>query len=189
MVVHGFSSSLDPDVLVEVNRYVEGIKKIMSNIIGSTLVKLQGGHRGDVICRRTECTLGNLITDAMIWRYTNTSVGKKWNNISMAVINGGAIRASIDKGNSTRLENIFLLISKEICSNLTVCNLFLLVFIPPKGHALLDSRPGCILDSKKNHYIPLCSVGLPYTSHNYSVTLPIFDQIFYQNSANIHYRM
>ncbi|XP_072043475.1 5'-nucleotidase-like [Amphiura filiformis] len=88
----------DPDLLKEINEYAEHVANTMNKVIGRTVVKLQGGPPGDVICRQTECTMGNLITDAMIWKYTTSLDKTKWNNVSLAFMNGGAIRASIEEG-------------------------------------------------------------------------------------------
>ncbi|XP_072043474.1 snake venom 5'-nucleotidase-like [Amphiura filiformis] len=88
----------DPDLLKEINEYAEHVDNTMNKVIGRTVVKLQGGPRGHVICRQTECNMGNLITDAMIWKYTSSLDNTKWNNVSLAVMNGGGIRASIEEG-------------------------------------------------------------------------------------------
>ena len=53
----------------------------------------------NVLCRRQECTLGNLITDAI----------KKFGNAEISLINGGSIRNSMKKGNLTRAQIINIL--------------------------------------------------------------------------------
>ena len=51
------------DVLDELEKWRPRILEVTKNIIGSTKVFLEGDS---VICRRTECNLGNLITDAIV---------------------------------------------------------------------------------------------------------------------------
>lgn len=61
------------------------------DIIGSTRVFLDGA------CVRNECNLGNFVTDAMVdWYAVNHDSGEFWTDASIALIQGGSIRASID---------------------------------------------------------------------------------------------
>ncbi|CAK9817342.1 Protein 5NUC [Anthophora quadrimaculata] len=51
------------DILMELKEMREAIDNISSVVVGSTRVLLEGDSK---VCRRRECNLGNLITDAMI---------------------------------------------------------------------------------------------------------------------------
>lgn len=51
------------DVLTELDKWRPEIESIKTKIVGSTKVFLNGDSK---FCRREECNLGNLITDAMI---------------------------------------------------------------------------------------------------------------------------
>lgn len=80
----------DPEVLQLFEKYRPGIMDYESEV-GSTEVLLDGS------CRRNECNLGNLITDAMVEWYSSTSAqGNLLTDLSIALIVGGGIRASIN---------------------------------------------------------------------------------------------
>ena len=78
----------DPEVAAEVAKRAEPIEKLKSQIIGETLVDLVGERS---VCRFAECNMGDLITDAILWKM-------KDQGIQIALQNGGGIRASIPKG-------------------------------------------------------------------------------------------
>ncbi|MGM7720162.1 bifunctional 2',3'-cyclic-nucleotide 2'-phosphodiesterase/3'-nucleotidase [Metabacillus sp. Hm71] len=68
----------------------EPIEELKNQIVGETSVFLNG-EREDV--RTKETNLGNLIADGMLWRAQKQNTGA-----TIAIQNGGGIRASIDKG-------------------------------------------------------------------------------------------
>ncbi|NPA90708.1 MAG: multifunctional 2',3'-cyclic-nucleotide 2'-phosphodiesterase/5'-nucleotidase/3'-nucleotidase [Chloroflexi bacterium] len=78
----------DPEVAAEVAKRMEPINELKSKIIGETKVDLVGDRE---VCRFAECNMGNLVTDAIIWKM-------KDQNIQIALQNAGGIRASIPKG-------------------------------------------------------------------------------------------
>ncbi|XP_049876221.1 uncharacterized protein LOC126373907 [Pectinophora gossypiella] len=80
----------DPEVLQIVERYREGVMKISEVVVGSTAVVLNA-----VTCKRGECSLGNLITDAMVHKYASEYRGQGWTDAPVAIIQRGGIRASI----------------------------------------------------------------------------------------------
>ncbi|VEN61869.1 unnamed protein product [Callosobruchus maculatus] len=65
-------------------------------VIGSTLVSLD-----QTACQRKECTLGNFITDAMVFGYTKHSDNSSWTYASIAIIHAGGMRAGIEIGDIT----------------------------------------------------------------------------------------
>jgi 5'-nucleotidase len=67
------------------------IEEMTSKVIGSTTEKLQGARE---VCRVQECTMGNLLADAILDRVADQGA-------SIAFQNGGGIRASIDAGKIT----------------------------------------------------------------------------------------
>ncbi|KAI4455142.1 nucleotidase-related [Holotrichia oblita] len=73
--------------------YREQINKISNCVLGKTNVLLDHAS-----CLSSECNLGNLITDSMIAYYSNQSDGNSWSKTAVAIINSGAIRSSISKG-------------------------------------------------------------------------------------------
>ncbi|XP_072042368.1 snake venom 5'-nucleotidase-like [Amphiura filiformis] len=88
----------DPELLDEINKYGKPVQEVTNRVVGSADVFLQGSPRGQVVCRQEECTLGNVIADAMYWDYVE-SLGDEITNTSIiALMNGGGIRASIDEG-------------------------------------------------------------------------------------------
>lgn len=82
----------DPDVAAEVARRAQPIEQLKSEIIGETAVDLVGERS---VCRFEECNMGNLITDAILWKMQAQGV-------QIALQNGGGIRASIPKGPISR---------------------------------------------------------------------------------------
>lgn len=67
------------------------LEEIRSKVVADTAEPI-GGDRA--VCRAQECTMGNLIADAMLARVADQG-------ISVAIQNGGGIRASIDAGQVT----------------------------------------------------------------------------------------
>ena len=51
-------------------------------------------------CRMEECSMGNFITNAMVWKWATEydGSGEGWTNVATAVINSGGIRDSIEQG-------------------------------------------------------------------------------------------
>lgn len=86
----------DPKVLDFVNSIKEEQNVILSEVIGTTSVNLDGERS---LVRTGETNLGNLITDSML-DVTGADV---------AITNGGGIRASIDTGEITKGEVIEVL--------------------------------------------------------------------------------
>jgi 5'-nucleotidase/UDP-sugar diphosphatase len=67
------------------------IEELTSEVIGSTTEKLEGSRE---ICRVEECSMGNLLADAILDRVASQGA-------SIAFQNGGGIRSSIDAGDIT----------------------------------------------------------------------------------------
>ncbi|CAH1954434.1 unnamed protein product, partial [Acanthoscelides obtectus] len=65
-------------------------------VVGSTLVTLDHST-----CQRNECTLGNFITDAMVFAYTKHRDNQSWTYASIAIIHAGGMRAGIEVGDIT----------------------------------------------------------------------------------------
>ena len=75
------------------------IEELKSKVIGSTLTPIRGDGKD---CRSMECEMGNLVSDAMLWRVSAQGV-------SVAIQNGGGLRASIDAGEITMGEVVAVL--------------------------------------------------------------------------------
>ena len=91
----------DPDVLTLLEQYRPGILALETEIVGVTRVLLDGS------CRRNECNLGNFIADSMVdWYALQYHANEFWTDTSIAFLQGGGIRASINQksnsGNITR---------------------------------------------------------------------------------------
>jgi 5'-nucleotidase/UDP-sugar diphosphatase len=67
------------------------IEELTSEVIGSTTEKLEGSRE---ICRVEECSMGNLLADAILDRVASQGA-------TIAFQNGGGIRSSIDAGDIT----------------------------------------------------------------------------------------
>jgi 5'-nucleotidase len=78
----------DPDLLAKAMEMNEPLEELRNTIIGSAAVDLDGDRNS---CRFGECTMGDLIADAMVW-------GTEAQDTQIAIQNGGGIRASIPAG-------------------------------------------------------------------------------------------
>lgn len=87
------SYSQDPEVLMLLQKYQQKVQELDKQIIGRTFTVLDGNS-----CRLQECNFGNLIVDSMMWYYIRTQFNETeyWTDASIAFINSGAIRSSID---------------------------------------------------------------------------------------------
>ncbi|KAK3789426.1 hypothetical protein RRG08_010619 [Elysia crispata] len=71
------------------------ILAMQSEPIGSSHVFLEGDAK---VCRTRECNMGNFICDGMLKQNLRHSDARYWSDVSIAVMNSGGIRTSIDKG-------------------------------------------------------------------------------------------
>ncbi len=81
----------DPQVLAVVKELAKPLEKLRHTVIGKAAVDLDGERSH---CRFAECTMGDLVTDAILWKM-------KDQGIQIALQNGGGIRASIPAGDVT----------------------------------------------------------------------------------------
>lgn len=81
----------DADVLALLDVYRPGVLELQNEIVGFTRVHLEGS------CRRQECNLANFIADGMVdWNALKHS-GEGWTDAAIGIIQGGGVRASIEK--------------------------------------------------------------------------------------------
>ncbi len=78
----------DPEVLARVEELAQPLNELRQQVIGEAAVDLDGSRES---CRFGECTMGNLITDAILW-------ATQAQGVQIALQNGGGIRASIPAG-------------------------------------------------------------------------------------------
>jgi 5'-nucleotidase len=90
-IVMDSSVAQDPTVQARVEALAAPLEELTAQVVGSAAVTLDGERDN---CRFAECTMGNLITDAMLWKMQ--SAGPQ-----IAIENGGGIRASIEAGDVT----------------------------------------------------------------------------------------
>lgn len=85
------------DILDELEQMRGAIDNVSQVVVGKTRVLLKGDSK---VCRREECNLGNLITDAMIDYNAGQYAGRdSWTDAAIAFHNGGSIRTSITRAN------------------------------------------------------------------------------------------
>uniref|UniRef100_A0A1B0FBT2 5'-nucleotidase n=1 Tax=Glossina morsitans morsitans TaxID=37546 RepID=A0A1B0FBT2_GLOMM len=85
----------ESDVLELLELYRPNITALETNIIGHTKVYLDGRAEK---CRREECNMGNMVTDAMVYaRVLEDLGGSYWTDAPIAFTAGGGIRTSIEK--------------------------------------------------------------------------------------------
>ncbi|QFY61299.1 LysM peptidoglycan-binding domain-containing protein [Rhizobium grahamii] len=89
----------DPTLTARITELAKPIEELRKKVIGSSEGPIQGDR---TVCRVAECSMGNLVTDAMLDR------GKS-QGMTIAIQNGGGLRASIDGGDVTQGEVITVL--------------------------------------------------------------------------------
>jgi len=89
----------DSAVVGRIAEAAKPLEEIRSKVVAQTNEPI-GGDRA--VCRAMECTMGNLIADAMLARVADQG-------IQVAIQNGGGIRASIDAGEVTMGEVLTVL--------------------------------------------------------------------------------
>lgn len=85
----------DPEILGLVAKYRPAVEALTNDIIGVSAVELERK------CTRSECNIGNLITDAWIFnrvQQVQRYSGSGWTDASVALVTGGAIRSSATVG-------------------------------------------------------------------------------------------
>ncbi|XP_067845288.1 5'-nucleotidase-like [Heptranchias perlo] len=96
----------DEVLLADVNNWKKALANYSKEVIGETLVYLNGTTEE---CRNRECNMGNLICEAMIYQNIRKPDERFWNHVSICLTQGGGIRGPIDErsNNGTILvENI-----------------------------------------------------------------------------------
>lgn len=82
----------DQDVVQAMKPWKEIIDAEGNKVIGSTAVFLDYSNGA---CRKGECNIGNLITNAFVDEYVETREPGSWTRAAIGFINSGGIRASI----------------------------------------------------------------------------------------------
>lgn len=89
----------DADFLITIEDLAKPIEALKQKPVGSSQAAIDGDRNS---CRLNECSMGNLVADAMLERTRNQGV-------SIAIQNGGGLRASIDAGDVTMGEVLSVL--------------------------------------------------------------------------------
>jgi 5'-nucleotidase len=89
----------DEAVLARIAELAKPIEELKTKIIGQTEAPVDGSRES---CRAKECEMGNLVADAMLDRV-------KDQGMTIAITNGGGLRASIDAGDVSMGEAITVL--------------------------------------------------------------------------------
>ncbi|KAF0308262.1 Protein 5NUC [Amphibalanus amphitrite] len=85
--------SADAETENSLDKYRQEMRRRQQQVIGSTRVELVGSVQE---CTYTECNLGNLMTDAMLWHVRHYGTGMP--HTLAAVVNAGAIKRGIKPG-------------------------------------------------------------------------------------------
>ena len=93
--------TFEPDqaVAAQVAELAKPIDELRKKVIGQSSDKIEGDR---TVCRVKECSMGNLVADAML-------DAAKGQGMVMAIINGGGLRASIASGDVTQGDVISVL--------------------------------------------------------------------------------
>ena len=89
----------DPAVLARIAELAGPIEELRARVVAETAAPIDGARES---CRAVECQMGNLVADAMLARVADQGV-------TIAIANGGGLRASIDAGEVTMGEVLTVL--------------------------------------------------------------------------------
>jgi 5'-nucleotidase / UDP-sugar diphosphatase len=89
----------DETILARVAELAGPIEELKNRVVASTAEAIEGSRE---VCRQVECPMGNLVADAMLDRVKDQGV-------TIAIQNGGGLRASIDAGEVTMGEVLTVL--------------------------------------------------------------------------------
>ncbi|HEY8575055.1 MAG TPA: bifunctional metallophosphatase/5'-nucleotidase [Devosia sp.] len=94
-------ASVEPDegYVTRLAELQEPINELMEQVIGTTTAPIEGSRE---VCRIEECSMGNLVADAILDRVAEQGA-------TIAIQNGGGLRASIDAGEITMGEVLTVL--------------------------------------------------------------------------------
>ena len=98
-IVLDASVEADAAIAARVAELAGPIEEMKNEVIGSTTGFIEGDRS---VCRAMECPMGNLVADAMLDRVADQGV-------TLAIQNGGGLRASIDEGEVTMGEVLTVL--------------------------------------------------------------------------------
>ena len=87
------------DIVARVAKLAEPLDKIRNEIVAQTADVIEGNRE---VCRVQECAMGNLVAEALLDRVRDQGV-------SIAIMNSGGLRASIDAGEVTMGEVLTVL--------------------------------------------------------------------------------
>ncbi|KAK7108614.1 hypothetical protein V1264_016316 [Littorina saxatilis] len=96
----------DLETMAELAPWKQGVANMTDTVVGRTLVNLEGDF---TVCRARECNLGNVVADSMVFQNLRHPDELHWNDVSIALANGGAVRSSIGKGEITIADVISVL--------------------------------------------------------------------------------
>lgn len=81
--------------MTEVEEWAVPVRALGEVVVGSTYALLDGENP---TCRAGECNLGSFIADALLSEHIEFQGDDGWSDVSISMINSGAIRASISPG-------------------------------------------------------------------------------------------
>lgn len=99
----------DPVIAERVAELAGPIEELMSEVVGASAGLIDGDRNN---CRAGECSMGNLVADALLDRVRSQGV-------SVAITNSGGLRASIDPGEVTMGEVLTVLPFQNTLSTFT----------------------------------------------------------------------
>nr|XP_054753897.1 snake venom 5'-nucleotidase-like [Lytechinus pictus] len=97
-VLLDYTVTEDQTILEEVEKWAGLVRNSSAMFVGISHAFLEGDR---TMCRARECNLGNLIADAMVSQNNKNPDELRWNDVGIALMNGGSIRASISQGDIT----------------------------------------------------------------------------------------
>ncbi len=105
-------ASVEPDAAMaaRISELGGPIEELKNRVVGEASAAIEGSRE---VCRQTECAMGNLVAEAMLARVADQGV-------TIAIQNGGGLRASIDAGPVTMGEVLTVLPFQNTLSTFVV---------------------------------------------------------------------
>lgn len=121
----------DPAIVARIAELAAPIEELKNQVVAATSAPIDGSRE---VCRVMECAMGNLVADAMLARVADQG-------ITIAIANGGGLRASIDAGPVTMGEVLTVLPFQNTLSTFEVTGAVIVAALE-NGVSLVEEGSG-----------------------------------------------
>ncbi|XP_037716893.1 protein 5NUC-like isoform X1 [Drosophila subpulchrella] len=169
------SVTQEQDLLDLLEEYRPKLEELENTILGYTKVFLEGGN----ICRMRECNLGNLVTDAMVYaRVLDNKGGEFWTDAPIAFMQGGGIRASVEKQADGAINGATLLTVLPFENNLYITRILGKTLL-----AALEHSAAVRLQDSNGGFLQMSGLRCEYNYNNEQGKRVVFAQALCSNCS------